>query len=617
MSNSETQALRKDLAWNYATLEDPKHTNKVKCNFCGKTTNGGIYRHKQHLVGGNRNTKTCSKCPEHVKEEISSYMSKKKLKNQMDAIPHFDEVAEQQEYLDLEVEEDIPAKGKRPISVSFGQRSNFAPNFPRKKLKQAGPIYLYFRQDVDETVAQGKKKDAKTAKLYDENKKKLRENVVQKFARWMYDACIPFNAVNYDSFKPFIEAVGQFGCGMKPPTYHEVRVTCSKKELEHTRLIMKEYTDDHVKYGCTLMAVGWTDRKNRTLINFLVNGPRGTVFIKSVDGSSYSHTGAKFFDLFNKYVQQIGAKNVVQIVTDSASANVLADLMLEGFFKLPHLKKVYERAMMVNGYIYNRPQVLNMMREFTRQKEMVRARKTRFATAFLTLKRFQNHKASLRKIFTSEKWTTSRFAKEAPGKRATEVIIMPSFWNMIVYAVKGGPVVKVLRLVDGEKKAPMGYIYEAMDRAKETIAASFDNKEDKYKDIFAIIDHRWTIQLHRPLHVAGHFLNPEFFYSNSNIENDNEVVTGLYKCISRMCETEELRDKIMDQLPMYKRAEGLFGMPMAVRQRNKKSPAEWWLAYGCSTLELQVFAVKVLSLTCSSSACERNWSVFEHVSTKY
>ncbi|XP_075495987.1 uncharacterized protein LOC142533194 [Primulina tabacum] len=293
------------------------------------------------------------------------------------------------------------------------------------------------------------------------------------FARWMYDAGIPFNAVNYDSFKPFIEAVGQFGCGMKPPTYHEVRVTCLKKELEHTKLILKEYTDDHVKYGCTLMADGWTDRKNRTLINFLVNGPRRTVFIESVDGSSYSHTGAKLFDLFDKYVQQIGAKNVVQIVSDSASANVLAgrhleaqylhlywspcaahclDLMLEDFVKLPHLKKVYERAMMINGYIYNRPQVLNMMREFTRQKDMVRAGKTRFATAFLTLKRFQNHKASLRKMFTSEKWTTSRFAKEAPGKRATEVILMPSFWNAVVYAVKvGGPIVKVLRLVDGKK----------------------------------------------------------------------------------------------------------------------------------------------------------------------
>ena len=31
-----------------------------------------------------------------------------------------------------------------------------------------------------------------------------------------------------------------------------------------------------------------------------------------------------------------------------------------------------------------------------------------------------------------------------------------------------GPLVCVLRLVDGEKKTPMGYIYEAMNRAKDT-----------------------------------------------------------------------------------------------------------------------------------------------------
>ncbi|XP_028098858.1 uncharacterized protein LOC114298487 [Camellia sinensis] len=41
-----------------------------------------------------------------------------------------------------------------------------------------------------------------------------------------------------------------------------------------------------------------------------------------------------------------------------------------------------------------------------------------------------------------------------------------------------GPLVKVLRLVDTEKKPPMGYIYyEATDRAKECIASLFDHKK--------------------------------------------------------------------------------------------------------------------------------------------
>ena len=54
----------------------------------------------------------------------------------------------------------------------------------------------------------------------------------------------------------------------------------------------------------------------------------------------------------------------------------------------------------------------------------------------------------------------------------------------------------MLRLVNGEKKAPMGYIYEAMTRAKETIVKGFLGNEEKYKEIFEIIDRRWEIRLH-------------------------------------------------------------------------------------------------------------------------
>ncbi|KAK4426518.1 hypothetical protein Salat_1420400 [Sesamum alatum] len=65
-----------------------------------------------------------------------------------------------------------------------------------------------------------------------------------------------------------------------------------------------------------------------------------------------------------------------------------------------------------------------------------------------------------------------------------------------------------------------------MDRAQEAIAASFSNNEEKYKEVFEMIDKRWDIQLHRPLHAAGYFLNSEFFYTNPNVEKDEEVMQG-------------------------------------------------------------------------------------------
>ena len=153
---------------------------------------------------------------------------------------------------------------------------------------------------------------------------------------------------------------------------------------------------------------------------------------------------------------------------------------------------------------------------------------------------------------------------------------MPSFWNVIVFALKAtGPLVRVLRLVDGEKKPAMGYIYEAMDRAKEAISKAFNENAAKYNEVFEIIDKRWNCQLHHPLHAAGYFLNPEFFYYNESIEMDEEVIKGLYDCIERLVPSPEIQDKIGDELVTYKRGDGLFSRPMAVRQRKTKSPGKF------------------------------------------
>nr|GEW40721.1 hypothetical protein [Tanacetum cinerariifolium] len=91
-----------------------------------------------------------------------------------------------------------------------------------------------------------------------------------------------------------------------------------------------------------------------------------------------------------------------------------------------------------------------------------------------------------------------------------------NYTRNVAYALKlTGPLVKVLRNVDGDKKPAMGYIYEAMDRLQETISTSFANKEVHYRKAFEIIERRWDFQLHGPLHAAGHFLNPQWFYDKS------------------------------------------------------------------------------------------------------
>ncbi|KAK4400266.1 hypothetical protein Sango_1132700 [Sesamum angolense] len=105
----------------------------------------------------------------------------------------------------------------------------------------------------------------------------------------------------------------------------------------------------------------------------------------------------------------------------------------------------------------------------------------------------------------------------------------------------------------------MGYIYEAMDRAKEAIAASFSNTKEKYKDVFALIDARWNIQFHSLLHAAGYYLNLEFYYANSNVEQDEEVMQGYMLAFGGLFQLLNCKIKILDELPKYKKT-GLSGM---------------------------------------------------------
>ncbi|RVW44255.1 hypothetical protein CK203_099607 [Vitis vinifera] len=241
--------------------------------------------------------------------------------------------------------------------------------------------------------------------INDAYKKEARERACMLITRWMYGAAIPFNVVTNLSFQSMIEAIGQYGVGMKGPTFHEVRVTNLKKELALTKDLMKDHMVEWGKNGCSIMSDEWTDKKERTLVNFLVNCSKGTLFMQSIDASSMIKTGEKMFELLDKWVEQVGEENVIQVITDNHSSYVIAgrllelkrphlywtpcaahclDLMLEDIGKLPNIKRTLERAISLNGYIYNRSGLLNMMRQFTGQRELLRPAKTPFATTFIT-----------------------------------------------------------------------------------------------------------------------------------------------------------------------------------------------------------------------------------------
>lgn len=602
-----------DPTWEHCTKlsDDRKGRLQVKCKYCGKTNWGGVYRMKHHLAGTSKDTEPCVECPEDVRNFFINYLheAQKKKKKKVDSCFGDDE------NVDVEIDEISPLSIKeKEIDETSQKRQRTMLDFVKRD--------TVLPKNTFNTVWKAKE----------------REDVCQDICRCFYANSLPFNLVKDPFFITMLNSVAEYGKGFIPPSYHEVRVTFFKKEVESISKLVEKYKDEWKKTGCTLILDGWTDNKDRSMTNFLVNSPRGTVFLKSVDTSDIFKNVDNLFELIDSMVEEIGEENVVQVVTDSAPTYVKAgemlmmkrkklfwnpcaahclDLILSDIGDMPIHKDTMSKARKIAVFIYRHSWVINLMRKYTKDRELTRAAITRFATSYLTLRRLNETKIALTAMFTSEKWQRSQYSKEAEGKTVCDIILADKdFWSAIQYCLKCTlPLVKVLRLVDGDAKPAMGYIYEAMDKAKEQIAKNFNNVERRYKPIWDIIDKRWNMQLHRPLHAAAYYLNPRFHYA-PEFNADYEIKKGLYETIEKMCSTSDLRAKVDKQLDSFHNAKSLFGIDMAKQMRDKKQPALWWDSYGDSCKELQSLAIRILSLTCSATGCERNWSTFDQVHTK-
>ncbi|KAK9984383.1 hypothetical protein SO802_033908 [Lithocarpus litseifolius] len=143
-----------------------------------------------------------------------------------------------------------------------------------------------------------------------------KENVRQAdmaIARWMYDNCISFNAVNSVYYQRMIDAVAAVGPGYKSPSYHAVRVPLLRDQKKEVQLLV----DSQRRH--------WVDTRHSSLINFLVHCPKEMIFVKSVDALEIVKCTKNLFKLFDEVVTWVGPKNIVHMVTDNASNYVSTD----------------------------------------------------------------------------------------------------------------------------------------------------------------------------------------------------------------------------------------------------------------------------------------------------
>ncbi|KAF6164834.1 hypothetical protein GIB67_017037 [Kingdonia uniflora] len=133
--------------------------------------------------------------------------------------------------------------------------------------------------------------------------------------RLLYENSISFNCARSDSYSKMMQAIVQYNdpSTFKPPSYNDLRVKILKKKKEETSNWVDNFKVHWETYGVTIMTDWWTDGKGRTLINFLVNCPKGTVFLKSIDGSAHIHDAELIYKMLKDVIEEVGEKNVIQV----------------------------------------------------------------------------------------------------------------------------------------------------------------------------------------------------------------------------------------------------------------------------------------------------------------
>ncbi|KAL5799447.1 hypothetical protein ACOSQ3_032529 [Xanthoceras sorbifolium] len=442
-----------------------------------------------------------------------------------------------------------------------------------------------------------------------------------------------------------VEAIGQFGPGFKPPTRYQLSGPLLKEEFDSTKEALQQQQQEWKLGGCSIMTDAWIDRKRRSIMNLCVNCRRGTTFVSSKESSEEAHTGEHIFDYVFKCIEEVGPENVVQVVTDNASNNMAAakllkdrmphifwsscathtiNLMLEGIGKIPKFKKTLDSAKVFTIFIYAHHKTLWLMRTYTKKGEIIRPGVTRFASAFLTLQSLVEKKESLRNMFTSTEWENCKWSRTAKGKAAYSTVLNMNFWNGVTLCLKVfAPLVKVLRLVDGDVKPSMGFLYGELKNAKEEIKVVLRNNVSVYRPILDIIDSKAKDRLDTPLHKTAYLLNPFYCHKDPEIGKDCDLMNALYACVEIMYpdDMDKQTQILMNDLVKYTNKEDVFGKPLAKMiwewdANGTYDLVQWWNVFGTHTPDLKRMAERILALTTSASGCERNWSTFEGIHTK-
>ncbi|XP_059067582.1 uncharacterized protein LOC131858371 [Cryptomeria japonica] len=314
-----------------------------------------------------------------------------------------------------------------------------------------------------------------------------RQAVGAAIGRFFYANGISFNMARSPFYEEMVRAINNAPASYKPPGYEKLRTTLVDKEKslleEQTAPLKRVWAQE----GCSIVMDGWTNARNRPLLNIMVTCSKGPYFLKAIDCSGQKKNARFLHSQLCDSIEEVGASHVVQVVTDAAPVCKAAGMFICNHH---HTQAIYRKYAKV---------------------ELLKPADTRFASYFILLDRLCEVKGALCSTFVSDAWAAWKQSTSDIAVDVRAMVLDEHFRADVKFVVDFiKPICEVIKFADSDKVC-LGEVYEAIDSMCERVKKIIDAKDiSLYPLIEEKLHGRWN-KLNTPLHCAAYALNPKWY----------------------------------------------------------------------------------------------------------
>uniref|UniRef100_A0A0A9DMI9 DUF659 domain-containing protein n=1 Tax=Arundo donax TaxID=35708 RepID=A0A0A9DMI9_ARUDO len=123
------------------------------------------------------------------------------------------------------------------------------------------------------------------------------------------------------------------------PEYNKLRTTLLQKERTHITGLLDRIKSTWSEKGVTICSDGWSNAHRRSLINFLAISEGGPMFLQAINAEGEVKTKEYIAEKLIAVIEEVGPRNVVQIITANASnckgAGIIVQQKYDNIFWTP------------------------------------------------------------------------------------------------------------------------------------------------------------------------------------------------------------------------------------------------------------------------------------------